>query len=87
MRVDPFEFSHGARNGNAPALVILGCERMMRRKPHRHQNECDCGDHTLFVGAIHHLEASDRPPLVYHRGAFGSLAPKRRERVPAPEFW
>jgi flavin reductase (DIM6/NTAB) family NADH-FMN oxidoreductase RutF len=49
--------------------------------------ECDCGDHTLFVGAIHHLDANDRPPLVYHRGAFGALAPKFRERVPAPEFW
>ena len=50
-------------------------------------NECDCGDHTLFVGAIHFIESSDRPPLLYHRGAFGSLAPKMGEPVPAPEFW
>jgi flavin reductase (DIM6/NTAB) family NADH-FMN oxidoreductase RutF len=50
-------------------------------------NECDCGDHTLFIGAILFMEASDRPPLLYHSGAFGALAPKMRERVPAPEFW
>jgi flavin reductase len=50
-------------------------------------NECDCGDHTLFIGAIHFMDSNDRPPLVYHRGAFGALAPKYRERVPAPEFW
>lgn len=50
-------------------------------------NAYDCGDHTLFVGAIHHMDSSDRPPLLYHRSAFGALAPKARERVPVPEFW
>jgi flavin reductase len=49
--------------------------------------EHDCGDHTLFVGAILHMDVTDRPPLLYHKGAFGSLSPKMRERVPAPEFW
>jgi flavin reductase len=49
--------------------------------------ECDCGDHTLFIGAIDHMDASDRPPLIYHRSAFAALAPKPRERVPVPEFW
>ena len=50
-------------------------------------NAYDCGDHTLFVGAIHHMDSNDRPPLLYHRSAFGALAPKARERVPVPEFW
>jgi len=50
-------------------------------------NECDCGDHTLFLGAILHMDVSDRPPLIYHRSAFGALAPRIGERVPAPEFW
>jgi flavin reductase len=50
-------------------------------------NECDCGDHTLFVGAILHMDVSDRPPLIYHRSAFGALATRTGERVPVPEFW
>lgn len=50
-------------------------------------NHCDCGDHTLFIGAIHHMEATGRAPLLYHRGAFGHMAPQRSERVPVPEFW
>jgi len=50
-------------------------------------NECDCGDHTLFLGAILHLDTSDRPPLIYHRSAFGALATWIGERVPVPEFW
>jgi len=49
--------------------------------------ECDCGDHTLFIGAVHHMDATDRPPLVYHRSAFAGLAPTSRGRVPVPEFW
>ena len=50
-------------------------------------NQCDCGDHTLFVGAILFMDSNDRPPLLYHRGAFGALAPQILEKVPAPEFW
>jgi flavin reductase len=50
-------------------------------------SECDCGDHTLFLGAILHMDVSDRPPRIYHRSAFGVLATRIGERVPAPEFW
>jgi flavin reductase len=50
-------------------------------------NQCECGDHTLFVGAVLCMDADDRPPLLYHRGAFGALSPERLEKVPAPEFW
>lgn len=50
-------------------------------------NECDCGDHTLFLGAVLHMDVGDRPPLIYHRSAFGALATRMGEHVPAPEFW
>jgi flavin reductase len=50
-------------------------------------NQCDCGDHTLFIGAILFMDANDRPPLLYHRSAFGALARQRLEKVPTPEFW
>ena len=53
----------------------------------RVENSCDCGDHTLFIGAILHMDANDRPPLVYHRGAFGGLAARKLGRAPVPEFW
>jgi flavin reductase (DIM6/NTAB) family NADH-FMN oxidoreductase RutF len=50
-------------------------------------NRCDCGDHTLFIGAIQHMEATGRAPLLYHRGAFGQMAPRRSEAIAVPEFW
>jgi flavin reductase (DIM6/NTAB) family NADH-FMN oxidoreductase RutF len=50
-------------------------------------NQCECGDHTLFVGAVLCMDADDRPPLLYHRGAFGALSPERLAKVPAPELW
>ena len=53
----------------------------------RVENSCDCGDHTLFIGAIRHMDANDRPPLVYHRGAFGGLAARKLGHTPVPEFW
>jgi len=53
----------------------------------RVENEVDCGDHTLFIGAILFLDANDRPPLVYHRGGFRGLAPRRLGDAPVPEFW
>jgi len=46
----------------------------------------DCGDHTLFVGAIHWVTATSRTPLVYHAGRFASLLP-REETGPLLEFW
>src|SRR5579871_337279 len=36
----------------------------------------DCGDHTLFVGAIDWIAANNRTPLVYHAGRFASLVPR-----------
>ena len=50
-------------------------------------SQCDCGDHTLFLGAILFVNATDRPPLLYYRAAFAALAPQRLGKVPVPEFW
>lgn len=48
----------------------------------------DCGDHTLFVGHILHLDGSDRPPLVYHAGRYAGLVHRRSDHeVAVPEFW
>ena len=47
----------------------------------------DCGDHTLFIGAILYMDANDRPPLVYHRGAFGGLTARKLGHTPVPEVW
>ncbi len=68
--------------GNVP--MLLDCAARLGA---RVTSQCDCGDHTLFIGAIIFMEANDRPPLLYYRGAFGALAPQRLEKVPAPEFW
>lgn len=48
----------------------------------------DCGDHTLFVGHLFHMDAArGREPLLYHSGRFGALRRTRDDReVPAPEY-
>jgi flavin reductase len=74
--------AHFERVAEAPLLRACAA-RIAARVSAEH----DCGDHTLFVGAILHMDVTDRPPLLYHKGAFGSLATKRRDHVPAPEFW
>jgi flavin reductase (DIM6/NTAB) family NADH-FMN oxidoreductase RutF len=51
------------------------------------ENIYECGDHTLFIGAIRHMDANDRPPLVYHRGGFGGLTARKLGHTPVPEFW
>jgi flavin reductase (DIM6/NTAB) family NADH-FMN oxidoreductase RutF len=48
----------------------------------------DCGDHTLFIGGIVHLEAFPRVPLVVHEGRYASLS-YSQERTPewVGDFW
>ena len=46
-----------------------------------------CGDHTLFIGAITWVTASDRLPLLYHASRFASLVPHREPDAPLLEFW
>lgn len=48
----------------------------------------DCGDHSIFVGRILHLEAFGRPPLIVHEGRYASLT-YSMERAPewVADFW
>ena len=46
----------------------------------------DCGDHTLYVGAIKWIAANSRTPLVFHAGRFATLLP-REETGALLEFW
>ena len=67
-------------------VPLLGdvCARLAADVVARH----DCGDHTLFIGRILRMEASDRPPLLYHSGRYAALDKKRVEHdFPTPEFW
>jgi flavin reductase len=47
----------------------------------------ECGDHSLFIGAIISMIADDRPPLLYHASRFGALVPLREAAPAAVEFW
>lgn len=48
----------------------------------------DCGDHSIFIGAILHLAASGRPPLLVHDGRYASLThSKERAAHWADDFW
>jgi flavin reductase (DIM6/NTAB) family NADH-FMN oxidoreductase RutF len=49
----------------------------------------ECGDHTIFVGHIRHMEAQSRPPLLYHAGHYGKLIEGKVEAdfFPITEFW
>ncbi len=54
--------------GGAPLLVgATACLECRIR--HRYPG----GDHEIIVGRIVRTEASDRPPLVFHRGQFGAF--------------
>ena len=64
--------------------LLRGCAARIAA---RVENSCDCGDHTLFIGAIRYMDANDSPPLVYHRGAFGGLSARKLGHTPVPEFW
>jgi flavin reductase (DIM6/NTAB) family NADH-FMN oxidoreductase RutF len=49
----------------------------------------DCGDHTLFIGAIDSLaRGADEPPLLFYAGRYGQLARSSTlESLPPPAFW
>lgn len=71
-------------NAGPVSLIAGTCARIAVEVAARH----DCGDHTLFIGRIFHMESEDRPPLVYHAGRYAALSPRRGEHeVPVPEFW
>jgi flavin reductase len=48
----------------------------------------DCGDHTLFVGRIRHMEAVAGRPLVFFAGHYAALSRHQRiEEIEPPSFW
>jgi flavin reductase (DIM6/NTAB) family NADH-FMN oxidoreductase RutF len=59
------------------------CARMAAQIVARH----DCGDHTLFIGHILHMEADDRAPLAYHAGRYATVTYSEDEEGSIPEFW
>jgi len=68
--------------GGVPA--ILGASAVIAtRVSARH----DCGDHSLFIGAIVSMAADDQPPLLYHASRFAALVPLREASPALPEFW
>ena len=63
-------------------VLADACGRIATEIAARH----DCGDHTLFVGHILHIDADDRAPLVYHAGRYGGFIPGETDET-VPEFW
>jgi flavin reductase (DIM6/NTAB) family NADH-FMN oxidoreductase RutF len=51
--------------------------------------EHECGDHTLFVGSIFHMDSNDSgEPLLHHRGHFGTMLHTREDdAIAVPAFW
>jgi flavin reductase (DIM6/NTAB) family NADH-FMN oxidoreductase RutF len=48
----------------------------------------DCGDHSLFIGAITMMESRDGEPLLYHAGQYGSLRDLPRDTAEEiPRIW
>lgn len=56
--------------GDAPLLD--GCTA---RFECRHDSAHDGGDHLIVVGEILRIAEADLPPLLFHRGRYGTLAP------------
>jgi flavin reductase (DIM6/NTAB) family NADH-FMN oxidoreductase RutF len=65
-------------------VLAEACGRIAAEIVARH----DCGDHTIIVGHVLHMDANDRPPLLYHAGRYGALIHRRTDHdVALPEFW
>jgi flavin reductase len=72
-----------ARVGRTP-LLVGACAGIAADIVGRH----DCGDHSIFIGHIVHLEAFARAPLIVHEGRYASLT-YSLERAPewVADFW
>ncbi len=66
-------------------LLADACARMAAEVMVRH----DCGDHTIFIGRILHMEADDRAPLLYYAGRYRGLDSDAHidHRISVLEFW
>ena len=71
-------------DGGPAPLLADACARLATETVARH----DCGDHTLFVGHILHMDCDDRAPLAYHAGRYGAVVHREGDHdVSEPEFW
>lgn len=65
-------------------LLADACARIVATGVARH----DCGDHSLFVGRILHMDADERPPLIVHASRYASLMyADDHAGAPSVEFW
>ena len=74
-----FEERHGA------PVLRDACARMAAEMVAQHE----CGDHTIFIGHILHMDFDDRMPLLYHAGCYRALDREGRidHAVSILEFW
>ncbi len=78
--------------GLLPAFVRIGPAPLLADASARITAEIearhDCGDHTLIVAHILHMDCDDRPPLLYHAGRYAELAEHAGgQDAPVPAFW
>jgi flavin reductase (DIM6/NTAB) family NADH-FMN oxidoreductase RutF len=51
-------------------------------------NTAECGDHTLFIGRLTHLETAPGRPLLFYGGRYARVdSSNGSEAVDPPEFW
>jgi flavin reductase len=52
------------------------------------ESTAECGDHTLFVGRLTHMETSPGRPLLFYGGRYARVdSSNGSESVDPPEFW
>ncbi|MFQ5622141.1 MAG: flavin reductase family protein [Paracoccaceae bacterium] len=61
---------YGSGEGDTPLL-----KHFAARFECRHAAGYDGGDHLIVVGEVTRIREREVPPLIYHRGAYGALAP------------
>jgi flavin reductase (DIM6/NTAB) family NADH-FMN oxidoreductase RutF len=83
-RLNP-RFSPAFEDYCGAPLLRDACARIAAEQFVRH----DCGDHTIFIGHILHMDASDRAPLLYYSGRYRGLDSDANidHRVSVLEFW
>jgi flavin reductase len=47
----------------------------------------ECGDHTLFVGLVHHVTCREGLPLLYFKGAYNNAVTERHGRQAGGAHW
>lgn len=77
----------------APEFELLGRTPVLRRAlatvTASVVDTAECGDHTLFIGAVETLAlGADEPPLLFYGGRYGQLARSAAlESITPPGFW